>query len=95
MSELDEKEQELEVKRVIRQVIMDQLNELKAHKQESNNSFVLFEKSTLNILMNFERRTEHEVNGNSQVKILEELEQVIEDNKKDFEEILTLLKEKL
>ena len=94
MSELDEKEQELGVKRVIRQLIIDQLNELKADKQDSNNSFILFEKSTLNILMNFERRTENEVNSNSQVKILEELEQVIEDNKKDFEELLTLLKEK-
>jgi hypothetical protein len=94
MSDLDGKEQELEVKRVIRQVINDQLNELKADKQESNNSLVSFEKSTLNISMNFERRTGDEVNGNCQVKILEELEQVIGDNKKDFEEILTLLKEK-
>ncbi len=44
--------------------------------------------------MNGERRTNGEVNEDSQVKILEELEQVIADNKKDFEEIITLLKEK-
>lgn len=92
MSDIDGKEQE--VKNLIRQIIMNQLNELKADKQKSNNSFVFVEKSTLNILVNSKHRTEDEVSGNFQAKMLEELEQVIEENKKDFEEILTLLKEK-
>ena len=100
MSDIDGKEQELLVKHVIRQFMKDQLNELKEDKQENNNSFVFLEKSTLNmliiyLLMNGERRTDEEVNEDSQVKILEELEQVIADNKKDFEEIITLLKERI
>ena len=80
MSDLDGKEQELLVKHVIRQFMKDQLNELKEDKQENNNSFVFLENSTLNmliiyLLMNGERRTDGEVNEDSQVKILEELEQ--------------------
>jgi hypothetical protein len=100
MSDIDGKEQELLVKHVIRQFMKDQLNELKEDKQENNNSFVFLENSTLNMLiiymlLNGERRTNGEVNGDSQAKILEDLEDVITDNKKEFEEILTLLKEKV
>jgi hypothetical protein len=99
MSDVDGKEQELSVKHIIRQYMKDQLNELKEGKQETNNSFVFLENSTLNmlilsLLMNGQRRTYGEVNEDSQVKNVEELEHIIADSKKDFEEILALLKEK-
>ena len=95
----DEKEQELLVNHVISQFMKDQLNGLKEGKREANNSFVFLENSTLNmliisLLMNGQRRTYGEVNEDSQVKNVEELEHIIVDSKKDFEEILTLLKEK-
>jgi hypothetical protein len=98
MSEVDDTE--LVMKHIIRQFMKDQLNDLKEDNQENNNSFVFLEKSTLNmliiyLLMNGERRPDEEVNEDSQVKILEELEQVIVDSKEDFEEIITLLKERV
>jgi hypothetical protein len=99
MSDVDGKEQESLVKHIIQQFMKDQLNELKEGKQETNNSFVFLENSTLNmliisLLMNGQRRTYGEVNEDSQVKNVEELEHIIADSKKDFEEILALLKEK-
>lgn len=98
MSEIDEKE--LVMKHIIRQFMKDQLNELQEDKQDNNNSFVFLEKSTLNmvltyLLMNGERRNNGEVNEDSHVKILGELEQVISDNKEGFEEIITLLKDRI
>ena len=100
MDDLDGKEQESLVKQAIRQFMKTQLNELQDDKQENDNSFVFLEKSTLNMVltylfMNGERRNKGEVNEDSHVKILEELEQVIADNKEDFEEIITLLKERM
>ena len=93
-------ETELVMKQMVRQFMKDQLNNLKQDNQENNNSFVFLEKSTLNMLiiymlMNGESLPEEEVNGDSQMKILEELEQDIADNKKDFEEIMALLKERI
>ena len=99
MSDLDGKEQNLVMQHVISQFMKDQLNGLKEDKRETNNSFVFLENSTLNmlilsLLMNGQRRTYGEVNADSEEETLEKLDHVIADNKKDFEEILTLLKEK-
>ena len=99
MSDLDEKDQELLGKHVIHQFIKISLNDLKEDKQENNNSFIFLEKSTLNILMtsilmNTKSRTEEEgIRGESEAVLLKEIEQVIADNKKEFEEIIKLLKE--
>jgi len=98
MSEIDDKE--LVMKQVIRQFMKNQLTEMKEDKQENNNSFVFLEKSTLNMVltylfMNGERQNNGEVNEDSHVKILGELEKIIADNKEDFEEIITLLKERI
>jgi len=97
MSKTDEIE--LIMKHIIRQIMKDQFSEQTEDKQENNNSFIYLEKSTLNMLimymlMNDGRRPKEEADGDSDGEISEELERVIEDNKKDFEEILTLLKEK-
>lgn len=98
MSKTDEIE--LIMKHIIRQIMKDQFNEQTEDKQENNNSFIYLEKSTLNMLimymlMNGERRPDKEAKGDSDVKILEELEQAIMANKEDFEEIITLLKERI
>ena len=104
MSELDGKEQELFVKQMIRQMMKDQLNELNTENQENNNSYVFLENRTLNmvilyLLMKEERGTtgekSAEIDRHSEGKIVEQLDQVIAENKKEFEEIITLLKEKL
>lgn len=93
------KEQDIFVKHVIHQFMKDQLKERKEEKQEDNNSFVFLEKSTLNMVltylfMNGVQRTHGEVNEDSHEKILEELDQIIKDNKKEFEKVIALLKEK-
>ena len=98
MNDIDEKDQELLGKRVIHQFINNQLKDLKEDKQEDNNSFIFLEKSTLNILMSYllmnsSHRTVEEVSGDNEVMILKEIEQAITENKKEFEEIITLLKE--
>ena len=104
MSDVDGKEQKSIVKHLIQQFMKDQLNELKEGKQETNNSFVFLENSTLNMLilymlMNGEHRTNGEMNEDdgrlSNVKILEDLDHVIVENKKEFEEIIALLKERI
>ncbi|KAA0941662.1 hypothetical protein FQ087_21150 [Sporosarcina sp. ANT_H38] len=98
MSDLDGKDQELVMKHIIHQFMENQLNVLKEDKLETNNSFVFLENSTLNMLilslfMNGQRRTGGDVNEDSQMKILEELDHIIADSKKGFEEIIALLKE--
>ena len=99
MSDLDGEEQELLVQHVISQFMKNQLNGLKEDKGETNNSFIFLENSTLNmlilyLLMNGKSRTHEKVNEDSQAENVDELEHIIADSKKDFEEILTLLKAK-
>lgn len=102
MNEINENDLELLVKRILSEFIEDQFNDLKEEKQEDNNSFIFLEKGTLNILLNYMLMNgknlpheEAEQDSGNEVKISEEIEQIIVDNKKEFEEILILLKEKL
>lgn len=100
MNEINENELELLVKRILSQLIEDQFSELKKDKQEDDNSFIFLEKKTLNILLNYmlmngENLAYGEVDNDTEVKTLEKIEQIIEDNKKEFEKTLTLLKERL
>lgn len=46
------------------------------------------------MLMNHLINAEQKASDDSQVKIVEVLEQIIADNQKDFEEIITFLKER-
>jgi hypothetical protein len=103
MSNLGGNEQELLVKNVIRQFMKNQIDDQEEVNKERNNSFVFLENNTLNMLitymlMNRDHRPSVEMNrdevGLSQAEILEDLDQVISDSKKEFEEIITLLKEK-
>lgn len=99
MSDLDGKEQEILMQHVISKFMKDQLNGIKEGKGEANNSFVFLENSTLNmlihyLLMNGKSRTPEKVNKDSQAENVDELDHIIADSKKDFEEILTLLKAK-
>lgn len=89
MSDLHEDEQ------VIRQFMKDQLNDRKEDKQKTDNSFIFLEKDTLHMLMNhLLNNAEQKASGDSQVDIVKILEQIITDNQKDFEEIITFLKDR-
>lgn len=95
MSDQDEKDQLME--HGIRQFMKDQLSDRKEDAQDNDNSFIFLEKSTLNLflmsmLANGERRTSEDVIEDGHEEIAEQLEQVIAANKKDFEELITLLK---
>ncbi len=80
---------------VIRQFMKDQLNNRKEDKQENDNSFIFLEKDTLNLLMNhLFTNVERNASVHSQGEIEEALEQIIADNKIDFEEIITFLKDR-
>ena len=89
MNNLHEDEQ------VIRQFVKNQLNDRKEDKQENDNSFIFLEKDTLNMLMNhLLTNAEQTASGDSQVRIVRILEQIITENQKDFEEIITFLKDR-
>lgn len=89
MNDLHEDEQ------VIRQFMKDQLNDRKEDKQVNDNSFIFLEKDTLNMLMNhLLTNAEQRASGDSQVRIIGILEQIITNNQKDFEEIITFLKDR-
>ncbi|TQR16304.1 hypothetical protein [Psychrobacillus soli] len=100
----NENEQEILLKNLIRRLMEEQLDELKEEKKENDNSFIFLESNTLNmliayLLINQTNRKNGEVaddnSGLSQVKILEELDRITADNQQEFEEVITLLKEKL
>ena len=98
MNEINEEELELLVKRILSQLIEDQFSELKEDKQDDDNSFIFLEKSTLNIWLNYVLMNKNNlphVDNETEVKNSEKVEQIIVDNKKEFEEILILLKGKL
>lgn len=98
MNEINERELELLVKRILSRLIEDRFSELKEDKQEGDNSFIFLEKSTLNILLNYILLNSKElpsvkVDTESEVESSEKIERIIADNKIEFEEILTMLKE--
>lgn len=104
MSDVTGNEHEILLKNLMRRLMKEQLDELKEEKKRSNNSFLFLENNTLNMLitymvMNHSNRKDVEVVDDnsrfSQVKILEELDHIIVDNQQQFEEVITILKEKL
>lgn len=95
----DQHEKDLLMKHGIRQFMKDQLSERQDDTQDSDNSFIFLEKSTLNMfmvsmLMNGERRTSEDGIENDYEKIVEQLERAIAANKKDFEELIAFIKER-
>ncbi|MFJ7951063.1 hypothetical protein ACIQZG_05965 [Lysinibacillus sp. NPDC096418] len=85
--------QEVLMKRLTNGFMKDQPELLK----EDDRSFVFLEKGTLNLLLAYvlsgeRRKTTEEGNEEFELKILAELDQTIENNKKEFEEIMELLK---
>lgn len=97
MTMSDQDEKDWLMKNGIRQFMKDQLSERQEDTQDNDNSFIFLEKSTLNMfmvsmLMNGERRTSVDVLEENHEIIVEQIDQLIAANKKDFEELITLLK---
>ncbi|MEG0258684.1 MAG: hypothetical protein RR595_05175 [Lysinibacillus sp.] len=97
MSNIDEQELEKLMERIVNQFMGDQIANLKEYKKEDNNSFVFLEKGTLNLLIAYmltgTKRYKIEA-GNEEIDIavVEDLNQIIEDSKQEFEDIIHLLK---
>lgn len=100
----DVKEQEVLVNRMIHQLMKEQLHERNTAQQEENKGIVYLEGGTMNMMLLYILMKENgsigasldkEVTKISERNIIHKIEQVIADNKKEFEEVITLLKGKL
>ncbi|EON71224.1 hypothetical protein [Lysinibacillus sphaericus] len=94
MSELDEQNVGMEH---IRQFMIAQLNKLPENSKEKDNSFAFLEKSTLNLLIAYllsgENRGKSEiVDEEFELWVLKQLDEILDVNKKQFEEIIDFLK---
>ncbi|TKI59479.1 hypothetical protein FC756_20905 [Lysinibacillus mangiferihumi] len=97
MSELEEQKLEVGLEQIVRQYMKDRLINVSDFKQEEDNSFAFLEKSTLQLLLasllSGDKRVPVE-NGNGQfeLSIVKQLDEMIEEMKVQFEEVMDLLK---
>lgn len=93
----DKQEKEVRMRRMISEFMEGQLANLKEYDMEKNNSFAFLEKGTLNLLLTYmllgeKRSTNEVVDEKFDRKVLAKLDKVIENNKKEFEDIISYLK---
>lgn len=94
----DKELKELLMKRISSGFMKDQPSDVNEYTKEDDNSFVFLEKSTLNLLLAYmlsgeRNKTVEKGNEEFELEIIAELNQTIEINKKEFEEIIGVLKE--
>ena len=87
---------------VVHQLIKEQLTNLSNSSNTKNNSFAYLEKGTLNLLiaylMSGEKRKTGEIgheeiyNEELELKIMKQLDEMLEESKEQFEEVIDLLK---
>ncbi|MEX3746929.1 hypothetical protein [Lysinibacillus xylanilyticus] len=87
---------------VIHQLIKEQLTNLSNSSNTKNNSFAYLEKGTLNLLIAYllsgEKRKSEDVgheeiyNEELELKIMKQLDEMLEESKEQFEEVIDLLK---
>ncbi|KXH78581.1 hypothetical protein [Sporosarcina sp. HYO08] len=102
MGESSEREQKQAATNVVRQLIENRFEGREEGKQDKDQSFVFLESDTLKTLLRYllvdrkSQASEQKASANEtldHLKIMNELEQVIAEHKKEFEELNTLLKE--
>ncbi|WP_332634775.1 hypothetical protein [Halalkalibacter flavus] len=96
-------EQELLFKQLTQYFMKEHLEQLKGNKKNKNNSFIYLESNTLNMLLiyllvNLDNQQSHGTASSHESapfpkEIFEELNSIIANNKEEFEEILSYLKE--
>ena len=93
MSDRNKQEKEVLMGRMISEFMKGQLADLKEYSMEDNNSFAFLEKGTLNLLIAYMLSGEkRETNEKFDRMVIAELDQVIENNKMEFEDIISYLK---
>lgn len=86
-------DQKQEYSSVTQQLLKEQLN----RRNEQDNSFAFLEKSTLHQLMAYLVSGEKKNTGQNDIpeleaKLMKQLDEILEDNKAQFEEVVDLLK---
>lgn len=82
---------------VAHQMIKEQLANLPNYIKKENNSFAYLEKGTLNLLITHliagEKRIANEVGDEEmEIKMIKQLDEMLEESKEQFEEVISLLK---
>jgi hypothetical protein len=100
MSEFENMNQKIDS--VLHQLMKEQLMNLPNNSKKENNSFAYLEKGTLNLLIAYllsgeKRRTgeighEEIYNEELELKIMKQLDEMLEESKEQFEEVIDLLK---
>jgi hypothetical protein len=97
MSELEEQKLEAGLEQIVRHFMKDQLRNVSDFRKEGDNSFAFLEKSTLHLLLSYllsgdKRAPEENITGQFELRLIQELDDLIADNKVQFEEIIDYLK---
>lgn len=76
----------------------EHFSSIKDELQENNNSFIFLEKSSLNLLLayllsNNKYETSYPISEEEEKKAIEKINQLINENEKEFQEIIGLLKD--
>ena len=76
----------------------EHFSSIKDELQENNNSFIFLEKGSLNLLLayllsNNKYETSYPVSEEDEKKAVEKINQLINENEKEFQEIIGLLKD--
>jgi hypothetical protein len=88
----------LPIESIINQYVKEHFNDLKENLKENNNSFIFLEKSSLNLLLTslLSMATNSTSIGNNEIvesTVIEKLDLMIAENKKEFDELLNTLRE--
>jgi len=94
MSEYENMNQKIDS--VIHQLMKEQLTNLPSYSNEENNSFAYLEKSTLNLLITYlisgeKRKAEVIGDEELEIKLIKQLDKMLEESKEQFEEVMSLL----
>lgn len=95
----DREKRELVLQRVIHQLLKNQSSDRKEDKLDQDNSFIFLEKETLHLLVthllaSHERKIPQIENENLLANVEGLLEQIAIENNKEFEELITSIKER-
>lgn len=97
MSQLDDEQVSL-LEQIINQYITEHFSDFKENLLENNNSFIFLEKGSLNLLLSYlllmTKNTTNPIQKEvfEASKLLAQLDDLINDNKKEFEELIDLFR---
>jgi hypothetical protein len=88
----------LPIENIINQYVKEHFSDLKENLKENNNSFIFLEKSSLNLLLTslLPMATNSTSIRNDEIAestVIEKLDQMIAENKNEFDELLNTLRE--